>query len=57
MTRADQAVTDAFRQQIAWCRTDHGAPFTADLLAALLRDFEAGGDWRRLLGNWPAPIR
>ena len=54
MTPADQAIADAFRQQIGWCRADHGAPFTADLLAALLRDFEAGGGWRRLLGDWPA---
>jgi hypothetical protein len=47
-------MADAFRTQIGWCRQDHGAPFTADLLAAVLRDFEAGGDWRRLLSDWPA---
>ncbi|MDB5437840.1 MAG: hypothetical protein JWM33_267 [Caulobacteraceae bacterium] len=54
MTPAAPSVADAFRQQIAWCLGEHGAPFTADLLAALLRDFEAGGGWRRLLGGWPA---
>jgi hypothetical protein len=46
-------MAEAFRTQIGWCRTA-GAPFTADLLEAMLRDFEAGGGWRRLLGNWPA---
>jgi hypothetical protein len=54
MTPADRAMADAFRTQIGWCRQDHAAPFTADLLAAILRDFEAGGDWCKLLGNWPA---
>lgn len=52
MSPADQAVADAIRLQIGWCDQDHGAPFTADVLRALLRDFEAGGDWRRLLGEW-----
>ena len=45
MSPADQAMADAFRTQIGWCRRDHAAPFTADVLAAVLRDFEAGGDW------------
>ena len=54
MTPRDQAMADAFRTQIRWCRVDHAAPFTADLLAAFLRDFEAGGPWRGLLGEWPA---
>ena len=54
MTPADQATAAAFRQQIQWCAA---APFTADVIAAVLRDFEAGGDWRRLLGGWPGPIR
>jgi hypothetical protein len=49
---ADQAMADAFRIQIGWCR--RSAPFTADVLEAMLRDFEAGGGWRRLLGGWPA---
>lgn len=50
-TSADQAMIDALRTQIGWCRQG-GAPFTAEALAAVLRDFEAGGDWRRLLGGW-----
>jgi hypothetical protein len=45
-------MAEAFRIQIGIC-DDSGAPFTADLLRALLRDFEAGGDWRRLIGGWP----
>jgi hypothetical protein len=52
MTPADIATAEAFRRQIDWCAANHAAPFTADLLAAVLRDFEAGGDWRRLLGGW-----
>jgi hypothetical protein len=48
----DQAMAGAFRTQIGWCRPS--APFTADLLEAILRDFEAGGRWRRLLGGWSA---
>lgn len=47
-------MVEAFRTQIGWCRRDHGAPFTAALLEALLRDFEAGGPWRVLAGNWAA---
>jgi len=54
MTPADQAMADAFRTQAGWCRQNHVAPFTADLAEAMLRDFEAGGAWRRLLGGWPA---
>jgi hypothetical protein len=54
MSPADQATAAAFRTQIGWCQHNHAAPFTADVMAAILRDFEAGGDWRRLLGNWPA---
>jgi hypothetical protein len=54
MTPADQAMADAFRTQIGWCQHNHAAPFTADVLAAILRDFEAGGAWRTLLGDWPA---
>ena len=50
MTPQDQAMADAFRTQIGWCRSS--APFTADLGAAILRDFEAGGAWRDLLGGW-----
>jgi hypothetical protein len=53
MTPADQAMAEAFRVQIGWCR-EGGAPFTAELLEAMLRDFEAGGGWRRLLAEWPA---
>jgi hypothetical protein len=53
MTAEDQRMADAFRTQIGWCRKG-GAPFTADLLEAVLRDFEAGGGWRRLLGEWSA---
>jgi hypothetical protein len=53
MTPADQAMADAFRTQIGFCRQGD-APFTADVLEAMLRDFEAGGGWRRLLGEWPA---
>jgi hypothetical protein len=53
MSPADQNMAQAIRLQSQWCRQDHGAPFTADLLLALLRDFESGGDWRRLLGDWP----
>lgn len=52
LTSADQAMADAFRTQIGWCR--RSAPFTADVLEAMLRDFEVGGAWRRLLGGWPA---
>jgi hypothetical protein len=52
MTPQDQAMADAFRTQAGWCRQG-GAPFTADLAEAILRDFEASGDWRRLLGGWP----
>ncbi|MGZ5984395.1 MAG: DUF2332 domain-containing protein [Caulobacteraceae bacterium] len=51
-TPADQAMIDALRTQIGWCRQG-GAPFTAEVLDAVLRDFVAGGDWRVLLGNWP----
>ena len=54
MSLQDQAMAEAFRTQIGWCQRDHGAPFTADVLAAVLRDFEAGGAWRRLLADWPA---
>lgn len=50
-TPADEAMIDAFQTQSGWCRQG-GAPFTADLAEAVLRDFEAGGDWRRLLGGW-----
>jgi hypothetical protein len=50
---ADQTMAEAFHTQIGWCR-GMGAPFTADLAEAVLRDFEAGGQWRRLLGGWPA---
>lgn len=53
LTPADQAMADAFRTQIGWFRQG-GAPFTADLAEAVLRDFEAGGAWRRLLGGWRA---
>jgi len=53
MTPADQAMAAAFRTQSGWCEKG-GAPFTADLLKAILRDFEAGGEWRRLLGGWKA---
>ena len=53
MTPADLKMAEAFRTQIGWCRKGV-APFTADLLEAMLRDFEAGGGWRRLLGEWPA---
>jgi hypothetical protein len=59
---ADERMAEAFGVQIGVC--EGGAPFTADLLRALLRDFEAGGDWRRRLGDWPvdpemdaAPLR
>lgn len=54
MTPADQAMADALRTQSRWCREDHVAPFTADLLEAIWRDFQAGGRWRDLLGGWPA---
>lgn len=54
MTPADQAMAEAFRTQAGWCRQNHVAPFTADLAEAMLRDFEAGGAWRRLLGGWAA---
>lgn len=54
MSPQDQAMADAFRTQIGWCQANHAAPFTAEVLAAVLRDFEAGGDWRRLLGDWAA---
>jgi len=47
-------MAEAFRTQAGWCRQNHVAPFTADLAEAILRDFEAGGAWRRLLGGWPA---
>jgi hypothetical protein len=53
MTPADETMAEAFRTQIGWCRQG-GAPFTADLAEAILRDFEAGGTWRRLLGGWRA---
>ena len=53
-TAADQAMAEAFRTQIDWCRENHVAPFTADLAEAVLRDFEAGGAWRGLLGDWKA---
>jgi hypothetical protein len=42
----------AFRFQAKVCEQS-GAPFTADLLRALLWDFEAGGGWRALMGGWP----
>ena len=53
MTPRDQAMADAFRTQIGWFQQG-GAPFSASLAEAVLRDFEAGGAWRRLLGEWPA---
>ena len=53
MIPSGQTLADAFRLQIGWCAADHAAPFTADVIAAVLRDFEAGGDWRRLLGGRP----
>jgi hypothetical protein len=63
MLSADERMAHAFRIQIDVCEQG-GAPFTADLLRALLEDFEAGGAWRRLLGGWPvdpemdvAPLR
>ncbi len=46
MTPADQSMAEAFRTQIGFCRQG-GAPFTADLLEAMLRDFDAGGAWRQ----------
>ncbi len=47
-------MADALRTQIGWCRENHDdAHFTADIIAAVLRDFEAGGVWRTLLGDWP----
>jgi hypothetical protein len=52
MSPEDQAMAEAFRTQIGWCRQNHAAPFTADLAEAILRDFEAGGRWRTLLGGW-----
>lgn len=54
MSPEDQAMADALRTQSGWCREDHVAPFTADLLDAILRDFLAGGRWRELLGGWAA---
>jgi hypothetical protein len=63
MSAADRRMEAAFQVQAAICERG-GAPFTADLLRALLRDFLAGGDWRRRLGDWPtdpemdaAPLR
>jgi hypothetical protein len=53
MSPLDQAMADAFHTQIGWFRQG-GAPFTADLAEAILRDFQAKGGWRRLLGEWPA---
>lgn len=54
MSPFDQRMADAFRTQIGWCRQgEHGAPFTAAVLEAILRDFEAGGGWRTLMGEWP----
>ena len=52
MSPDDQSMAGAFRFQIKVCE-DSAAPFTADLLRALLDDFEAGGPWRALLGGWP----
>jgi hypothetical protein len=52
MSPADQSMAAAFRIQAKMC-DDSGAPFTADLLRALLEDFEAGGPWRALMGGWP----
>ena len=45
-------MVQAFHTQIDICQSA-GAPFTADLMRALLRDFEAGGPWRTLFGEWP----
>jgi hypothetical protein len=63
MSPADQSMAAAFRFQAEVC-AQSGAPFTADLLRALLEDFEAGGAWRTLMGDWPvdpvmdvAPLR
>ncbi len=52
MTPFDQRMTDAFQVQIDIC-DQSGAPFTADLLRALLADFMDGGPWRTLFGEWP----
>lgn len=52
MNALDQRMVEAFRGQIAICENS-GAPFTADVLRALLRDFEGGGAWRGLIGGWP----
>jgi hypothetical protein len=53
MNDLDQRMVEAFRTQIDIC-DNGGAPFTANLLRALLRDFEAGGAWRGLVGGWQA---
>lgn len=42
----------AFRLQSGWCR-DYGSPFTADLIAVLADDLEAGGPVHDIVGNWP----
>lgn len=52
MNALDRRMVEAFHIQIAICENS-AAPFTADLLRALLRDFEAGGAWRGLIGGWP----
>ena len=51
MNGLDRRMVGAFNVQIAICENS-GAPFTADLLRALLRDFESGGAWRGLIGGW-----
>jgi hypothetical protein len=52
LSALDQRMVEAFAVQISACDKS-GAPFTADLLRALLRDFKAGGPWRGLIGGWP----
>lgn len=53
---ASQAVSAAFAQQVAWCRS-LGSPFTAQVVALLADDLAAQGVTARLLGGWPGDPR
>ncbi len=50
------AILTHFREQAAFCDL-FGSPFTARLLEAMARDYEAQGPVHALVGGWPSPPR
>ncbi|MFT3957261.1 MAG: DUF2332 domain-containing protein [Piscinibacter sp.] len=53
MDHDDNALIDAFRDQVRWCER-LGSPFNAQLLAWLADDWLAGGPVRALIPAWTA---